>query len=130
MEKRIIITLPRYDDTTEYLSQWSYKIEEIANDKDVKIKKLLDEEANKDEFEKVIKKLNYKIIIFNGHGSSNSICGNNGGAIVTLGVNEYLLRDRITYARACDAAITLGNECVKDNNGVFIGYIVPLCILY
>ncbi|MBU3912509.1 MAG: hypothetical protein KKE50_00290 [Nanoarchaeota archaeon] len=125
MKRGIIITLPRHDQVTEYLSQYSYQIEDAANENGIEIKKLKDEEANREEFEKVMKKLDYKMVIFNGHGSADSIDGNKK-PIVKIGENEALLKERITYARSCHAALVLGRECMKDSKeGCFIGYDRP-----
>lgn len=125
MKRGLVITLPRYDDTTEYLSQFSQQIEKEANDKGVEIKKLKDKEATREEFEKIIKKLDYKMIVFNGHGSNDGINGYKD-EIVKVGENEGLLRERIVYARSCNAAVKLGEECTKDTKeGCFIGYNRP-----
>lgn len=91
MERGIIITLPRYDDVSEYLSQFSAFIEHTAKSYGIKIKPLRDKEANRNEFEKVIKNLNYQFIILNGHGSDDEIYGNKE-FILKLGVNEYLIK--------------------------------------
>lgn len=55
MRKGLLITLPRYDDTTEYLSQFSQQIEKGANEKGVELKSLKDKEVTQKEFEKIIK---------------------------------------------------------------------------
>lgn len=66
MKKGILMTLPRHDDVTEYLSQFSQQIEEVAKEKGVEIKSLKNKEANKYNFEKVIKSQDYKMVVFNG----------------------------------------------------------------
>jgi len=125
MKKGLLITLPRYDDITEYLSQFSQQIEKEADDKGIELKKLKDKEVTREEFEKIIKKLDYRMIVFNGHGSSDEIRGYRN-FIVKVGENENLLRERIVYARTCHAAVRLGKECTKDaKEGCFIGYNRP-----
>jgi len=64
MNKGIIITLPRHDYVTEYISQFSVNILKEANKKNIKVKTLKDKKANRDEFEEVLKNLDYKMIIF------------------------------------------------------------------
>ena len=123
MEKGLIITLPRYDDTTEYLSQWSREIIEEAKKKNIKFKELNDEGANKCDFEKVVKKLDYKLLVFNGHGAEDSIVGYRDEILVEEGKNEDILAERITYSRSCNSAASLGIRCMKNNvGGCFIGY--------
>jgi len=125
MRREILITLPRYDDVTEYLSQFSQQIEDSAGEKGIKIKKLKDKEAKQKEFEEVINKLDCRMIVFNGHGSAEEIKGQKE-IIVKLGVNDDLLRERIVYARSCHAASKLGKECTKNTKeGCFIGYDRP-----
>ncbi len=125
MNKGMIITLPRKDFVTEYISQYSGEIIEEADKKGMKVKELKDEKANRKEFEAVIKKLDYKLIVLNGHGSDKSIEGQNE-ILVECDVNESILRERITYARSCNAGLILGRKCMENNNeGCFIGYDLP-----
>jgi hypothetical protein len=126
MEKGLLITLPRHDDVTEYFTKFSVYIEEEAVIRGINIKKLKDKEANKKDFEKVLSKLDYNFIVFNGHGSETTIKGYNDKIIIESGVNDLILNDRIVYARSCHAGAILGKDCVKNSKeGCFIGYKVP-----
>lgn len=117
--------MPRHDDVTEYLSQFSQQIEDAANKANIEIKPLKDKDAVKDIFEKIIKKQDYKMVIFNGHGSDKAISGNKE-ILVEAGVNDFLIKDRIVYARSCHAAAVLGVACTKNSkDGCFIGYDRP-----
>lgn len=121
----MIITLPRHDNVTEYLSQFSTLIIEEAEAKLILIKKLEDGDANLKEFSKTIKKLDYNFIVLNGHGSDVEIWGQKC-TLLKLGLNEDLLKNRIVYARSCHAAKKLGIEAVKNSpEGCFIGYDRP-----
>ncbi|MBI2045340.1 hypothetical protein HYT23_04750 [Candidatus Pacearchaeota archaeon] len=123
MKKGMIITLPRYDDTTEYISQWSYEIEDAGDKAGIGIKQLRDKDVNRKEFEKIVAKLNYKLIILNGHGSETSIFGHDDKVLIQEGANHEILTDRITYSRSCNSAFSLGVACMKSNKeGCFIGY--------
>ncbi len=125
MKRGILITLPRHDEITEYLSQFSYQIDEAANERGIEIKKLKDKDVTKNVFEKIIKSQDYKIIVFNGHGSDRTIMGNKE-ILVEAGVNDFLIRDRIVYARSCHAGAILGKSCTKNSEeGCFIGYDKP-----
>ena len=57
MNKGVVITLPRWDNVTEYLSHFSNQIIEEADSVGVKCKTLDGKDANKINFEKVIKNL-------------------------------------------------------------------------
>jgi len=120
----MIITLPRNDYVTEYISQYSIEIINQARIKGVPVKELKDKNANREEFESVLRKLNYSLIVFNGHGSEVSIEGQNG--VLADKANSSLLKERITYARSCSAGSILGRICMKDSKkGCFIGYTLP-----
>ena len=126
MNKGLIITLPRWDNVTEYLSHFSDQIVKEADEFGVKCKVLDGKGANRYNFEKVINKLDYNFVVFNGHGSSTSIKGHKDEVIVQDEDNENLLKGRIVYARACEAGAVLGESCIKDDkNGCFIGYVFP-----
>jgi ABC-type proline/glycine betaine transport system substrate-binding protein len=46
------------------------------------------------------------MVVFNGHGSDDTISGHGGEPIIQAGVNDSLLKGRITYARSCWAGNT------------------------
>lgn len=129
MEKGLLITLPKYDDVTEYLAVFSEPIISKCKQRGIKFKILDKENANKIQFEKSIKALDYNLIVFNGHGAIDCIAGHKE-EIIKAGHNEHLLCDRLTYARSCWAASVLGNACMKNNkDGCFIGYFIPFMFL-
>jgi len=66
------------------------------------------------------------MVVFNCHGSEDAIFGNKGDVLIKQGVNDSLLKGRITYARSCHAASSLGFSCMENNKtGCFIGYTLP-----
>lgn len=126
MNKGIIITLPRHEYAVDYLAISSKSVIEEANKKGIKVKELKDKGANRENFEAVINSLNYKMVVFNGHGSEDTILGYKNMLLVQAGVNDVLLKGRITYARSCWAGCILGEVCMKnDSEGCFIGYKLP-----
>jgi len=124
MDKGLIITLPDYDDVTKYLSMWSNDIVTKAEENSIGIRKIVGKEVTMENFEKSLKKLNYKMIVFNGHGTSSEILGHNNKVIVEKEKNGHLLKDRIVYSRSCESAASLG-ELAKMGDGCFIGYKTP-----
>ena len=126
MNKGIIITLPRHEYATDYLAVSSKSIIQEADKRGIKVKELKDKSANRKDFETFIKSLDYKMVVFNGHGSEDTISGYKDTPIVQAGVNDSLLEGRITYARSCWAGCVLGEQCMKnDREGCFIGYKLP-----
>lgn len=126
MNKSIIITLPRHEYAVEYLSVFSKSIVQEARNRGFKVKELKDKSANREELEAFIQNFNYKLIVFNGHGSETTITGYKDIPLVQVGLNESLLKGRITYARSCWAGCILGKESMNnDQEGCFIGYTLP-----
>ena len=126
MQKGMIITCPKHDDATSYLTFFSNDIIREAANKFLSIKKIGDRQLNLNEFSKILEKLDYKLLVLNGHGISDSIFGYKENAIIKLGKNDGLIKERLVYARSCDAGTVLGKECMKKTkNGCFIGYNMP-----
>ena len=124
MKKGMIVSLPNSDLVTQYISYYSSFVEKEAENKNIPIKKLSGEDANMEEFNKVVSKLNYSFIFINGHGSENEIFGQRE-PLLKIGINHKLMKDRVVYARSCNSALVLGKACVEDSNGCYIGYNLP-----
>lgn len=93
-----------------------------AEEKGNKVVDLHKEKANKKEFTGRINKINPSLVLLNGHGDSQSVCGHNNEVLVSAGDNSHLLENRVTYAVACSSAKLLGPEVCEKNNATFIGY--------
>ena len=126
MKKGLIITLPRHDIVTEYLFQFSKQIIDEAENNNIPCKQLKDRDVNMDNFEKIVKNIGYKLLVLNGHGTQKAIYGYKEQLIIEQGINHEILLNKITYARSCDSAFSLGRIAMKYNSdGCFIGYQLP-----
>jgi len=126
MQRGLIITCPRCDNATEYLTYYSKSIVEEAEKRSIKFKEIHNKVLDMTNFSEIVTTLDYQMIVFNGHGSKDSIFGYKDNIIIQVGKNEDIIRERIIYARACNAAVVLGVECMKNTkNGCFIGYSIP-----
>jgi len=123
MDKLILVTRPRYDDGTEYLSAYAGEVLK-KTEKDFLVKDFEGKDAIKENVEKYLKRKNPKLLFLNGHGNEEKIYGNKDEIIFSL-ENVDLIRDKIIYARACLSANILGREAVRKSSGCFIGYIFP-----
>lgn len=123
MSDSILVTRPKYDDGTEYLSAYASEIIKDFKDKFL-IKDFEGQDANKENVERYMQNKNPKMLFLNGHGSESEIYGHKDKTIFSLD-NVSLLKDKITYSRACFSANILGPKAVEDNSGCFIGYIFP-----
>ena len=89
--KKLLVTRPEHDDTTQYLSYWSKKAVEPAASRGVALLDLTRERATKKEVTSMIEKLAPGLIIFNGHGSDDCVTGYKNEELITAGKNETLL---------------------------------------
>lgn len=121
-DKSMLVTLPDFDDTTDYLSRWSEPVIETAKDKLVKVSQLLGKEANRENLQKRLNGKTYSFAFFNGHGSKEYICGQQNEKLLDE-ENCRLLNATIVYSRSCDSAAILGKKVVCEGNvKAFVGY--------
>lgn len=126
MQKGLLITCPEHDDATAYLTYFSKEIIDEATKNSLKSKKVGDKNLNMEDFSKIINKSNYRLVVLNGHGSPDSVFGYKEETIIQLGKNDYLLKERLVYARSCQAGAELGPACMKETKkGCFVGYDIP-----
>jgi len=71
--------------------------------------------------EKRIDKIKPSLIVFNGHGSDNSLFDNSKREFVNL-KNSHIFKNSIPFIRACNALAGLGKEAVEKGCKSFIGY--------
>lgn len=123
MSRILLVSNAHHDAPTKYLTSWFDKIVEVAkNQSDVKIVELKKEQANKKELVDMIEKENPQLVIFNGHGSYDSIGGFNREILIKCDDNEQVLSGKIVHALACRCAKVLGNKCITLGTHCFIGY--------
>jgi hypothetical protein len=125
-----VITIPTYDDTTEYLATWCDEVIEFAKAKRFKVFPLRDETAVRAEFEKRLKKHNPRFVMLNGHGNVDCVTGHNCEILLKSGENDDLMKNRIVYALSCWALSGLGKECAKSGTDAFIGYFLPFMFCF
>ncbi len=126
MQKGLLITCPEYDDATAYLTYYSKEIIAEAESRSLKVKPVEDKELNEEKFSEILKKLDYRLVVLNAHGDFDAILGYKNKVILQLGKNDSLLKERLVYARSCNAGALLGSECMKNTkDGCFIGYKFP-----
>jgi len=120
-----IITLfvrPSYDDVTSYLYFYSKELIQFSSSKGYNVLNKEKNKANYSEINNIISNKNPKFIMFNGHGSENSISGHNDEILVKLGDNHKILKEKIIYSLSCSSAKELGRKSVEDGTLSFIGY--------
>lgn len=93
MPKRLLVTRPQYggDGGIYYLFHWSTIYIKFAKTKGNDVLDLDKKRANRKELTSIIKKTKPHLICFNGHGSYNSITGQDGETLVGMNDNEKIL---------------------------------------
>jgi len=115
MGSKFLITRCRHDTTTAYLFNWNEELAEFAKGKNIKFSDFYDEKASRSNLEKFLAKQAPKLALFNGHGNSREICGHKNEPLIIEGKNEELLKNKIVYALACEAAKELGKPAALEH---------------
>jgi len=118
----LLATRPNDDLTTRFISAWADSVISFAEKQGSRVFDLAGEKASKNYFESMIEKHDPDLIFLNGHGSEKLVTGQNQEVIIESGVNDSLLKGKITYALSCKSAKTLGIESVKNGATAYIGY--------
>ena len=119
---KVLITLPNHDKVTSYLFTWGREITKEKYQIEYRFLELKGKEANKEKVESYLKKQDPKLVLFNGHGSDNLICGFKDSILIQSEINDNLLKGKIVYALSCGSANILGKTAVKKGTESFIGY--------
>ena len=122
MNKTILVTRPRYDDTTAYLNKWAGLVKEFAEERGCRVLDLDGEKANRAEFESYAKKHRPNFFFFNGHGSDEAVTGDQEKDLLLHKVNDNFCTGAIVYIRSCNAGGTLANSLVAKGTKACIGY--------
>ncbi|MFH1710704.1 MAG: hypothetical protein ABH840_00160 [Nanoarchaeota archaeon] len=126
MSQRLLVTRPEHDDTTTYLSHYAKLVIKYAKEKGVFVTDFKPGTVKKEAISKFIKKQNPKLLFLNGHGNEDCIEGEKEEIIIKENENDELLKNKITYARSCFVAVSLGKKCSTFGKGTcFIGYEFP-----
>lgn len=125
---KTIITMPNYDDATAYLYCYSEELVKFAEENGISIIQLKRPRLRRTDLETSIIRQKPRLLLFNAHGDEMTIYGDKIGNkpeyLIRKGENHNLLEGKLTYARACSAAASLGRTCTQKS-GCFIGYNQP-----
>lgn len=117
---KCLITRPNHDKVTDYLFCWTKEI--IKQNTLIQIFNLEGKEANKEKVESYLKKQNPRLVLFNGHGNNDTICGFKDEILIESNKNDGLLKGKIVYSLSCSSAKSLGIISVRKGTEAFIGY--------
>ena len=118
----VLFSRPSDDVTLNYLYYYSKELVSVSNSLGHKTINKEKEEANKKIILSVIEKQKPEFIMFNGHGSSEVICGHKQEVIVSAKENPGVLKNAIIYSLSCSSASVLGPVSIENGATSFIGY--------
>ena len=122
MNKTVLITRPRYDQTTAYLCGWCEPVIVIARQKQYRVLNLVGGKATQAKFESYLKNQKPGFFFLNGHGSSTVVLGDNHKPMLIQGLNDDICADAIAYIRSCDVGKSLAISLVKKGARACIAY--------
>ena len=118
----VLFSRPKHDTTLSYLyysSKELISLSVLLGHKTINKEK---EKADEKNIRNVLEKQKPNLVIFNGHGSPESICGHNDEVLISTIKNINLLKEMIIYSLSCCSALILGKESVRIGTRSFIGY--------
>ena len=118
----VLFVRPCHDDVTAYLFFYSKELVNLSLSKGFPTLNREKADASKEIIISTLSKKDPAFIMFNGHGSPDSICGHNDEVIIQEGDNHFLLKNKIVYSLSCSSAAGIGME-VSDEKSTFIGYL-------
>lgn len=124
----VLFSRPCDDITISYLYYYS---KELVSESDHLGHKTINKEkkdANKEIILSIIKNQKPELIMFNGHGSPEEICGHKQEVIISAGKNPQVLKKAIVYSLSCSSALILGPKSVENGAISFIGYELDFAI--
>lgn len=123
MSRIIVVTNPAHDVVTQYLDAWQEEIIGLAKkQKDTLIFELNGASTTKKDLTNLIEQKNPQFVIFNGHGSCDSIFGFQGCCLIKAEDNDNILAKKIVHSLTCSSAKILGPQCIKIGTLSYIGY--------
>ncbi|MEK7586365.1 MAG: hypothetical protein AAB453_00665 [Patescibacteria group bacterium] len=122
MSKIALVTTPKSDRTTRYISAWAEKTIKKLESNQLHFIMLAKNRASISILESMLKKHRPVLLFLNGHGGSDLVCGHNNEILIQNGKNETVLKGTVTYALSCSSAKTLGPSAVQVGAVAYIGY--------
>ena len=117
----ILVSCPEIDNITRYLRVWTKRLIKKHNQR-TKIIPLEKDQATRKRFCGTIEKLHPDLVLVNGHGNYDIVCGHNGEVLLDL-ENVNLLSGMKIHAMSCRSAKILGKKAVDAGARCYVGYV-------
>ena len=122
MTSTALVVTPNSDVTTRYISAWADQTVEDLKSTKLRFICIAKERAASSVFESMLKKHTPSFVFLNGHGSPDSVCGQDNEPLIEADKNERILKGTVTYALSCSSAKVLGPKAVAAGAAAYIGY--------
>jgi hypothetical protein len=117
----ILFICADHDTATHYLNKLTEPLMEDAEGRGYRVDRVKGKDENFRNIGKRINRGKYSLICFNGHGTDSAFHDNKRREFLNLST-AHLLKDTVTFARACNTLKRLGLKAVKQGCEAFIGY--------
>ncbi len=120
MNKKLFLTRSDHDIGNSYMSAYCEEILAEAEERNWKVEK---SEFAENEKKNVASRLanNPNLVVFNGHGTSDTVCGHKDQPILESS-QAQLLAGTVSFIRACACLGGLGPSAVKNGAKAVVGY--------
>lgn len=121
--KKVLLTDPAYDKTTQVLSSWISQtaayIDTLVDKRSMQVKGNTVKTAVVD---KLLNKHKPALVTFTGHGMDDRLFGHNHEILYDIANDHVNLKDTIVHAIACSSGKELGGVMVDNGVKGFIGF--------
>lgn len=118
----VLFSRPNHDDIVAYLHEYSKELVELSRSLNHKTLNKEQNQATKSIILNLINNYKPNLIMLNGHGSPDCVCGHDNEIIIHANENAQVLKNSITYSFSCSSAANLGQASIKNGAICFIGY--------
>jgi hypothetical protein len=117
----LLVTRPKHDLTTRYISAWAQKVVTEANERGNTVFDLQGNRACRKVVEGMISKRRPRLFFFNGHGNDTTVGGHDNEVLIAANVNDSMLAGSLVYALSCKSARVLGPNSITKGTHAYIG---------
>jgi hypothetical protein len=118
----LLVTRPKHDLTTRYISTWAAKVIEEAKTRGHTVLDLPGSRAHRGNVEGMIAKQQPQLLFLNGHGNDACVAGHDDEILIAADDNDAILAGALVYALSCRSARVLGVQSVAKGARTYIGY--------
>jgi hypothetical protein len=130
MTKVLLVTRPTYDPITSYLHYFSKDLMTLIKTMpNMHVTDLEGTDVTRKTFEDQISKDKPGLVILNGHGNRDLVCGHKQDPILDK-ANIHIMKGKIVYALSCESLQELGESAVEKGAKAYVGYMAQFMLIH